>query len=105
MRCTMARCWQRSDPPRPKGHGRLQRHRSRGRPMTREYHEAFDETIDLPDVPFDGKQPKSRTPRFKLIRFNQVQRSTAPPYLVGGLIPVGGLIVIWGPPKCGKSFW
>ena len=25
-------------------------------------------------------------------------------YLVKGLIPCGGLIVIWGPPKCGKSF-
>jgi hypothetical protein len=43
--------------------------------------------------------------RFKLIRFNQLQRSTAPPYLIVGLIPLGGLIVIWGPPKCGKSFW
>jgi hypothetical protein len=31
--------------------------------------------------------------------------STAPAYLVKGLIPAVGLIVIWGPPKCGKSFW
>jgi RecA-family ATPase len=28
-----------------------------------------------------------------------------PAYLVKGLIPSAGLTVIWGPPKCGKSFW
>ena len=26
-------------------------------------------------------------------------------YLVKGLLPSRGLAVIWGPPKCGKSFW
>jgi hypothetical protein len=26
-------------------------------------------------------------------------------YLVKDLIPNGGLVVVWGPPKCGKSFW
>jgi AAA domain len=26
-------------------------------------------------------------------------------YLVKGLLPNSGLAVIWGPPKCGKSFW
>ena len=26
-------------------------------------------------------------------------------YLVKGLFPRVGLAVIWGPPKCGKSFW
>jgi AAA domain len=28
-----------------------------------------------------------------------------PRYLVKGIIPRDGLIVAWGPPKCGKSFW
>jgi hypothetical protein len=31
--------------------------------------------------------------------------STDRHYLVKGLIPYPGLTVIWGPPKCGKSFW
>ena len=43
--------------------------------------------------------------RFPLTRFDQIQLSTAPSYLVKGLIPRQGLVVIGGPPKCGKSFW
>ena len=43
--------------------------------------------------------------RFLLTRFDQFRLSTAPPYLVKGLIPRNGLVVVWGPPKCGKSFW
>jgi Bifunctional DNA primase/polymerase, N-terminal/AAA domain len=53
-------------------------------------------------------QPLSPTPssqRFKLTRFNQVSLSSTAVYLIYELIPLGGLIVIWGPPKCGKSFW
>jgi hypothetical protein len=42
---------------------------------------------------------------FKLIRFGQITLQTTLTYLVAGLIPRVGLIVIWGPPKCGKSFW
>ena len=30
---------------------------------------------------------------------------TDPPFLVRGLLPRDGLAVLWGPPKCGKSFW
>jgi hypothetical protein len=44
-------------------------------------------------------------PRFKLIPFAELKSTTAPSYLVKGLIPRIGLIVVWGPPKCGKSFW
>jgi AAA domain len=43
--------------------------------------------------------------RFHLRRFNEIILSTAPAYLVKGLLPAAGLVVIWGPPKCGKSFW
>ncbi len=43
--------------------------------------------------------------RFPLVRFDQLKLSTAPPYLVKGLIPRSGLVVIWGPAKSGKSFW
>jgi hypothetical protein len=44
-------------------------------------------------------------PRFKLTPFERLQPSTAPAYLIKGLFPRAGLAVVWGPPKCGKSFW
>lgn len=44
-------------------------------------------------------------PRIKLIPFNDVKLGTARRYLVKGLVPRVGLVVIWGPPKSGKSFW
>jgi AAA domain len=51
-----------------------------------------------------AKPPQSKI-RFKLERFDDVKPSTAPNYLVKGIIPRHGMTVIWGPPKCGKSFW
>jgi hypothetical protein len=42
--------------------------------------------------------------RFKLIAFENIRLSTAPNYSIKGIIPRGGLVIIWGPPKCGKSF-
>jgi hypothetical protein len=44
-------------------------------------------------------------PRFELIPFNGVTLLTSRRYLVKGLIPNEGLSVVWGPPKCGKSFF
>jgi hypothetical protein len=43
--------------------------------------------------------------RFRPIRFRDVRVSADRPYLVKGLIPREGLAVVWGPPKCGKTFW
>jgi AAA domain len=43
--------------------------------------------------------------RFQLRRFDQLKIGTERTYLVKGLIPWTGLVVVWGPPKCGKSFW
>ncbi len=43
--------------------------------------------------------------RFELVAFDDVGMTTEPAYLVKGLVPREGLTVIWGPPKCGKSFW
>ena len=54
--------------------------------------------------PVDGAGHKPK-PRFKLTRFNAVLVSSSAFYLVKGLIPRGGMVVVWGPPKCGKSFW
>jgi RecA-family ATPase len=44
-------------------------------------------------------------PRFQLRRFDELKIGTERAYLVKGLIPRTGLVVVWGPPKCGKSFW
>lgn len=62
-----------------------------------------------------GKEPEPEStappveklppPRFRLVHFGDVKLSARPRYLVRGLIPLTGVVVIWGPPKCGKSFW
>jgi hypothetical protein len=43
--------------------------------------------------------------RFPLVPFNQLVVGRSSAYLVKGLIPRVGIAVVWGPPKCGKSFW
>ncbi|WP_395697974.1 AAA family ATPase [Methylocella sp.] len=43
--------------------------------------------------------------RFSLIPFGKIKLDTTPSYLVKGLVPRVGLTVVWGPPKCGKSFF
>jgi hypothetical protein len=42
--------------------------------------------------------------RIRLTRFDEITLDTEEHYLIRGLIPRVGLTVIWGPPKCGKSF-
>src|SRR5262245_38655692 len=49
-----------------------------------------------------SEKPSSR---IKLIPFDEIKLGTEPRYLVKGIIPREGLVVVWGPPKCGKSFW
>jgi len=44
-------------------------------------------------------------PRFRLVRFDELHFSRDPDCLIKGLIPTTGLVLLWGPPKCGKSFW
>ena len=44
-------------------------------------------------------------PRFTLVPFDRITLGNERNYLVKGLIPRAGMTVIWGPPKCGKSFW
>jgi hypothetical protein len=45
------------------------------------------------------------SPRIRLVPFAGIKLGTERRYLVKGLIPRVGLTVVWGPPKCGKSFW
>jgi AAA domain len=43
--------------------------------------------------------------RFRLRAFNTITVGSELVYLIKGIIPRVGLVVVWGPPKCGKSFW
>src|SRR4051794_38024179 len=43
--------------------------------------------------------------RFQLLSFSDLKPGTTPNYLIKGVLPRIGLATIWGPPKCGKSFW
>jgi hypothetical protein len=42
--------------------------------------------------------------RIRFTPFADILLSTGQRYLVKGMIPNIGLVVVWGPPKCGKSF-
>ena len=57
---------------------------------------------------FDRPRPfteKTSAPReFKLVAFDEISLSTETGYLIKDILPRVGLTVIWGPPKCGKSF-
>jgi hypothetical protein len=55
-----------------------------------------------------GKSSKPVEPtktRFHLTPFRDITITEDVAYLVKDLIPRMGLVVVWGPPKCGKSFW
>jgi hypothetical protein len=43
--------------------------------------------------------------RFKLVPFTSLKPGPEPLYLVDELIPIGGLVDVWGKAKCYKSFW
>lgn len=49
--------------------------------------------------------PETEARRLRLVPFDEIKMGTQRRYLVKGLIPRVGLAVVWGPPKCGKSFW
>jgi hypothetical protein len=57
------------------------------------------EKVGPPEIAKLGAQ------RFFLVQFNDVRLDTAPDYLIKGILPAEGIVVVWGPPKCGKSFW
>jgi hypothetical protein len=53
--------------------------------------------------PTEAETPKKY--RFPLLRFGEMRPGTEPDYLIDELIPVAGLVVVYGAPKSGKSFW
>jgi AAA domain len=42
--------------------------------------------------------------QIRFTKFSEIKLSTKARYLVKGIIPNVGLVVVWGEPKCGKSF-
>src|SRR5262249_54262861 len=65
---------------------------------------------DSPPIVQDGQQAeetekKKRKYRFQLTRFCDMRLGSEQPYLVDELIPAKGIVLLWGPPKCLKSFF
>src|SRR5262249_41669739 len=54
--------------------------------------------------PEPKQKPEPQKYRFQLKPFSTVAVSTGRNYLAKGILPRVGLAVVWGPPKCGKSF-
>jgi hypothetical protein len=52
-----------------------------------------------------AKEPRESHRVIPIIAFGEIKLGIKRRYLVHGLIPRIGLVVIWGPPKSGKSFW
>jgi hypothetical protein len=80
--------------------------------MRTEYYPTFDELCDRADakqrrlsIATNGATPPEALRRFSLVPFNQLIPGTTSASLVKGLIPRVGIAAVWGPPKCGKSFW
>ncbi len=61
--------------------------------------------MNAPFNPAQSFAPIGGGYRFKLLPFDQIRFDGRRRYLIKGLIPRQGLTIIWGPPKCGKSFW
>ena len=53
----------------------------------------------------EAKPVEPSKARFHLTRFRDIAITEGVAYLVKDLLPTMGLVVVWGPPKCGKSFW
>jgi hypothetical protein len=81
--------------------------------IAHEFERAEREREDKADLETDEKararaakgNGAARGKRFILKPFEAITLSTRPNYLVKGILPRTGLAVVWGPPKCGKSFW
>ena len=57
------------------------------------------------DAPNTDAGNSPRRFRFKLVSFADLRPGPEPLYLVDELIPVAGLVDVWGKAKCYKSFW
>jgi len=58
--------------------------------------------IVVPPAPVEGHVPPKGRPA--ILHLEDVERLPPPEFLIDGLFPAGGLIVVYGPPKSGKTF-
>jgi hypothetical protein len=71
----------------------------------REY-TGFSKTTFEPGAAIIKTNGSSRSaPKFKLVKFDDLKVGKGRLYLVKSIVPRFGLTLIWGPPKCGKSFF
>ena len=70
-------------------------------------HWHYPEPPEPPDlrVVAGGKPAPAPEARFRLVPFGQLRPGNDPGYLVDELIPLRGIVLIWGKRKCLKSFW
>ena len=62
--------------------------------------------LDRPRHPNEPRRlPKPNQRPLTLVPWNQITLSDGPRYLIKKLMPMGGFTVVYGPPKCGKTFW
>jgi hypothetical protein len=66
---------------------------------------ADDEARGATTAEARGEIKPPKPSRIRLVPFGELKPGTEPESLIGGLIPRGGLVLVWGPPKCGKSIW
>lgn len=57
------------------------------------------------DLPLENGQDRNQPRRFQLTQFSEIHDMPGPAYTVDKLIPRRGVVVVWGKPKCGKTFW
>lgn len=72
------------------------------RRVPHEQRQAEVDALPVHKPKLNGSEPPRR--RFELVPFDRIELQTSGNYVVKGLIPAEALTVIWGPPKCGKSF-
>jgi hypothetical protein len=58
-----------------------------------------------PESPRDGGNGGAAKQKFRLVPFGQLRPGNDPGYLVDELIPLRGIVLVWGKRKCLKSFW
>jgi len=63
---------------------------------------ATDDTVELAE---ETQTHEPEPLRFRLISFDQISLPTATDYAVKGILPRTGVVAVWGPYSCGKSFW
>ena len=60
--------------------------------------------MNVHEYDFEVKDEDGQQSRIHLVPFDDIKLGTERRYLIKGLIPRTGLVVVWGPPKSGKSF-